>query len=470
MFGARRPRPTKSRAARPKAAAGPSIWDTFSHTPGKTARGETGDVACDSYHRWREDVQLLADMHLGAYRFSIAWPRIAPTGGTDWNAGGLAYYDKLVDALLEKGIEPYVTLYHWDLPQALEDKGGWQNIDTAKAFAQYAAKLGEHFKGRVRHWFTINEIACIVGMGYGNGLHAPGLQLPLEGQFACWQHVVYAHCLAAQALRAADAANRVGFASTGRLCYPAGGSEADIAAARALTFACPDDDWTFTHQMALDPLCLGRWPQENVGPRLAAAIARVPGEITAALRPGKPDMLGLNIYNAAPVRMGAAGPEYVERPTGYPRTAIGWPVEPDSLDWGPYFIAERYGLPLYISENGLSCNDWVSLDGQVHDPRPHRLHRPLPARAGKRHPARGGRARVLPLVADGQLRMAQRLQRAVRPGVHGLPHRPPPPQRQRPLVRAHRRNKRRRVGVRGKQQNSPRGTAKTACAPGAFFV
>lgn len=164
---------------------GPSIWDTFSHTPGKTARGETGDVACDSYHRWREDVQLLADMHLGAYRFSIAWPRIAPTGGTDWNAGGLAYYDKLVDALLEKGIEPYVTLYHWDLPQALEDKGGWQNIDTAKAFAQYAAKLGEHFKGRVRHWFTINEIACIVGMGYGNGLHAPGLQLPLEGQFAC---------------------------------------------------------------------------------------------------------------------------------------------------------------------------------------------------------------------------------------------------------------------------------------------
>lgn len=347
---------------------GPSIWDTFSHTPGKTARGETGDVACDSYHRWREDVQLLADMHLGAYRFSIAWPRIAPTGGTDWNAGGLAYYDKLVDALLEKGIEPYVTLYHWDLPQALEDKGGWQNIDTAKAFAQYAAKLGEHFKGRVRHWFTINEIACIVGMGYGNGLHAPGLQLPLEGQFACWQHVVYAHCLAAQALRAADAANRVGFASTGRLCYPAGGSEADIAAARALTFACPDDDWTFTHQMALDPLCLGRWPQENVGPRLAAAIARVPGEITAALRPGKPDMLGLNIYNAAPVRMGAAGPEYVERPTGYPRTAIGWPVEPDSLDWGPYFIAERYGLPLYISENGLSCNDWVSLDGQVHDP------------------------------------------------------------------------------------------------------
>ena len=346
---------------------GASIWDTFSHTPGRTARGETGDVACDSYHRWREDMQLLADMHLKAYRFSIAWPRVAPTGGTDWNAEGLAYYDKLVDGLLARGIEPCVTLYHWDLPQALEDKGGWQNIDTAKAFAQYAAKLGEHFNGRVHRWFTINEIACIVGLGYGSGVHAPGLQLSLEGQFACWQNVLYAHCLAAQALRAADAENRIGFASTGRICYPLTESEADVAAARRATFASPDDDWSFTHQMALDPLCLGHWPQQDVGPRLAAAIARVPAEITNALPLGRLDFIGLNIYNGAPVRMGSAGPEYVERPTGYPRTAIGWPVEPKSLDWGPHFIGARYGLPMYITENGLSCNDWVSLDGQVHD-------------------------------------------------------------------------------------------------------
>ena len=346
---------------------GASIWDTFSHTPGRTARGETGDVACDSYHRWREDVQLLADMHLKAYRFSIAWPRVAPTGGTDWNAEGLAYYDKLVDGLLAQGIEPCVTLYHWDLPQALEDKGGWQNIATARAFGRYTRIVAEHFRGRVHNWFTINEIACVVGLGYGSGIHAPGLRLPLEGQFACWQHVVYAHCLAQRELHAADPANIVGFASTGRLCYPVSDNPADIEAARRLTFACPDDDWTFTHQMALDPLCLGCWPRQDVGPRLAACIAAMPDEINAALAFGKPDMLGLNIYNAQPARMGKAGPEYVRRPTGYPRTALGWPVEPDSLDWGPRFIGQRYGLPMYISENGLSCNDKVYLDGQVHD-------------------------------------------------------------------------------------------------------
>ena len=346
---------------------GPSNWDKFSHTPGKIARNENGDVACDSYHRWQEDVDLLAGMHLKAYRFSVAWPRIAPQGDDNWNAEGLAYYDRLVDALLAKGIEPYITLYHWDLPLALDEKGGWQNIDTARAFGRYAAKMAEHFKGRVHNWFTINEIACIVGLGYGSGIHAPGLQLSLEQQFGCWQNVLYAHCLAAQALRQADPGNQVGFASTGRICYPLTHSDADIEAARRMTFASPDDDWSFTHQMALDPLCLGHWPTEDVGPRLAAAIARVPREITDALPLGRLDMIGLNIYNAIPVRMGEHGPEYEERPTGYPRTAIGWPVEPDSLDWGPRYIGQRYGLPMYITENGLSCNDKIYLDGQVHD-------------------------------------------------------------------------------------------------------
>ena len=342
--------------------------------------------------------------------------------------------------LLEKGIEPYVTLYHWDLPQALEDKGGWQNIDTAKAFAQYAAKLGEHFKGRVRHWFTINEIACIVGMGYGNGLHAPGLQLPLEGQFACWQHVVYAHCLAAQALRAADAANRVGFASTGRLCYPAGGSEADIAAARALTFCLPGRR-------------LDLHPPDGAGPAVPGALAA--GKRRPAAGRGHRARAGRDHGRAAPrqtrharpehlqrrpVRMGAAGPEYVERPTGYPRTAIGWPVEPDSLDWGPYFIAERYGLPLYISENGLSCNDWVSLDGQVHDPGridfTARYLRALASGIRRGADVRGYFHWSLMDNYEWHSGYSERFG----PGVYGLPHRPPPAQGQRPLVRTHRRN------------------------------
>ena len=347
---------------------GVSIWDTFSHMPGKTKRGETGDTACDSFHRYKEDVAALRGMGLKAYRFSVAWPRVDPNGDGQWNEEGLAYYDALVDELRRSGIEPYLTLYHWDLPQALEDKGGWQNEDTARAFAAYAAKMGEHFKGRVRFWFTINEIACIVKLGYGTGEHAPGLTLPLEGQFTCWRNVVYAHCLAEKALHEAAPENRVGFASTGRLCYPVSDRAEDIEAARALTFACPDDDWTFTHQMALDPICLGHWPEPEVcGPRLAACIAAVPEHIQAALAYGKPDMLGLNIYNGVPAQMGAQGPEYVERPAGYPRTAIGWPIEPECLNWGVQFIAQRYGLPIYITENGLSCNDRIYLDGKVHD-------------------------------------------------------------------------------------------------------
>lgn len=347
---------------------GPSIWDSFCRIPGKIERGETGDVACDSYHRWADDVAALKAMGLKAYRFSIAWPRIIPDGDGSVNPEGLAYYDKLVDALLENGIEPYVTLYHWDLPLALEEKGGWQNIDTARAFERYAAVLAEHFRGRVHSWLTINEIACVVNLGYGTGVHAPGLQLPLEGQFRCWQHVIYAHCLAERVLHTADGTNRVGFVSTGRLCYPVSEDPRDVEAARALTFGSPDDDWGFTHQMSLDPLCLGHWPQENVGPRLAACFRDVPQEITDALAFGKPDMIGLNIYNAIPARMGEQGPEYAPRPVGYPCTALGWPVEPESLNWGPYFIHQRYGLPIYITENGQSCDDRIFLDGKVHDP------------------------------------------------------------------------------------------------------
>ena len=198
----------------------PSIWDSFSHTPGKTANGETGDVASDSYHRFKEDVAIMRSMNLKAYRFSVSWSRVAVDGTDQWNAEGFAYYDALVDELLANGIEPYLTLYHWDLPQALQNKGGWLNEDTSRAFAVYAAKLGEHFKGRVKNWFTLNEPACVVGLGYGNGLHAPGLKLNLQEQFLCWQNLVYAHCLAEEALHKADPANVVGLASTGRLCYP----------------------------------------------------------------------------------------------------------------------------------------------------------------------------------------------------------------------------------------------------------
>lgn len=316
---------------------GESIWDVFSHTPGKVKNGDTGDVAADSYHRWREDVALAKEMNLKAYRFSIAWPRIAPDGGTVWNPEGFAYYDTLVDTLLEEGIQPWATLYHWDLPQALQASGGWQSEETIRSFAAYADKVGRHFQGRITHWFTFNEPQCFIGLGCGTGEHAPGLRLDTQSLDTCWKNFRLAHDFAYDILHLIDPENQVGLASTGNVFCPDTNKAKDIEAARQLTFALPEGPRTFSHALALE------------------------GN-------DKLDFIGLNLYHGAPARMGGNGPETVPLPTGFPRTAMGWPVTPEALEWGTRFLCERYHRPLYVSENGLSCRDWVSVDGQVHDP------------------------------------------------------------------------------------------------------
>ncbi len=316
---------------------GVSIWDTFSHTPGNIKNGDTGDAAADSFHRWQGDVQMVKDMGLGAYRFSIAWPRIDPNGDGSWNPKGFAYYDRLVDALLEAGVQPWVTLYHWDLPQALQDRGGWQSEETVQRYTAYAKQVAEHFKGRVRHWFTFNEPQCFIGLGYGSGEHAPGLQLPDGDLEICWKNFRLAHDLAYDALHQVDQDHLVGLASTGTVYYPASDREEDIDAARQLTFALPQGVRSFSHTLALEDT-------------------------------RKPDFIGVNLYHGVPAQMGKHGPEAVPFPTGFPRTAMGWPVTPEALEWGVRFLCERYQLPLYVSENGLSCTDRVFLDGSVHDP------------------------------------------------------------------------------------------------------
>lgn len=201
----------------------------------------------------------------------------------------------------------------------------------------------------------------------------------LYAEFGCYRNALHSFAFEGESgmhtmdaimkqLRHADPENKVGFVSTGRICYPVSEAKTDVDAARVLTFACPDDDWAFTHTMALDPVCLGPWPEPDIcGPRLAASIAAVPQYINDALPLGKPDMVGLNIYNAAPAQMGENGPSYVERPAGYAHTAMNWPVEPECLNWGPRQMQERYGLPMFITENGLSCTDKVYRDGKVHD-------------------------------------------------------------------------------------------------------
>lgn len=343
---------------------GLSIWDKFTHTPGKIDYGDNGDVACDSYHRYAEDIMLVKNAGMHAYRFSTSWARIDPNADGNWNEAGLAYYDKVVDLCLAEGIVPYMTLYHWELPQSAEDRGGWLNRDTAVAFGRYAGMMAKHFKGRVKNYFTLNEPQCTVNLGYSQGLHAPGHKLGTVAEFSCWENQLIAHGLAMRAIKAADPDAVVGIASTGNLCYPSTETPENIAAAKKATFNV-EGFWSFTHHWLLDPICFGRFPTD-CGEEMQALVKTVNEEEMEIIH-CPPDILGFNIYNGHEVRACDAGFEQVARYPGFPRTGIKWPVSPEVMDWGVRFLSERYNIPAYISENGLSCNDRVYLDGRVHD-------------------------------------------------------------------------------------------------------
>ena len=340
---------------------GLSIWDDFCKIPGAIAGGHTGDVACDAYHRFKDDIALMASLGIKNYRFSISWPRIVPQGTGDINAAGLAYYDELVNCCLDHGIEPWATLYHWDLPAALD--GGWENRATAAAFADYSALVAEHFRGRIGHYFTLNEPQCAVALGYDSGTHAPGKTLPPDGVFSCWCNMLLANGLAVRSIRQADPDARLGIASTGDICYPETG--ADINGARALSFG-DWPRWSFTHHWLLDPIILGRFP-ETGDAALAALASAVTPEDMSIIRVDM-DVLGINLYHGHAVGSVAGRPAQTPKYEGFPRTALKWPVTPEALGWGSRFLWERYGLPLYITENGQACNDRIFLDGEVHDP------------------------------------------------------------------------------------------------------
>lgn len=344
---------------------GLSIWDTFSHTPGKIAFDDTGDIACDAYHRYAEDIALLKQTGAKAYRFSTSWARIDPNADGSWNPAALNYYDRLVDLCLSSGITPYLTLYHWELPQAAQDRGGWQVRQTAEAFGRYAAMMAEHFRGRVKHYFTLNEPQCTVVLGHQNGLHAPGLHLDRAGQFTVLVNQLLAHGLALRAIREAAPQAQIGLASTGRLCYPEAETPENIRAAREATFAVSDEDWGFTHHWLLDPVCLGIFP-DCAGTALESLVKKVTQQDMEIIH-AAPDMLGYNIYNGHAVVAEGEGYLYPPRYPGFPRTALKWPVTPEVLNWGVRFLQERYGLPGFITENGVSCNDRIYLDGKVHD-------------------------------------------------------------------------------------------------------
>lgn len=346
---------------------GPNTWDTFCLKAGAVYQGHTGNTACNHYRHAGQDVALMHEIGLQAYRFSINWSRVLPDGIGRVNERGVEFYDRLVDQLLDVGIKPFCTLFHWDCPQALQDQGGWLNPDSPEWFAEYAALMSSRLSDRVADWFTLNEPGIFLVLGHVEGTHAPGLKLDPAGFFTILKHSMMAHGRACQELRAhAKGPCRIGIAPHSIIGIPASESEADIAAARAYTFGNGNNYRKFWQQrLFVDPACKS-WPSDLVKALCEDAIEVTDSQ--QALMHQPLDFLGVNFYTGETVRDHEGQVQVVPDPAGMPRTLFDWPIRPEGIYWATRFHAERYGLPIYISENGLSNMDWVHLDGKVHDP------------------------------------------------------------------------------------------------------
>ena len=349
---------------------GPSSWDAFVSEPGRIVNGDTGEVACDHYHRYPEDIRLMAELGIDAYRFSFSWSRIQPGGSGPVNAPGLAFYDRLVDGLLEAGIAPSPTLFHWDTPLELEQAGGWLNRDTAERFADYAEIVGGHFADRIPRWITINEPVVLTMLGYGAGIQAPGLSLGFDALPAA-HHLLLGHGLGVQALRAVGASN-IGIANNHAVTWPASEREEDLQAAGLYDNIA---NWVFA-----DPILKGAYPEE-----LAPFLPPVP-ERDLAIISTPIDFYGINSYNPTLVGAPTAGeaalvdghtldaslPFSLRELEGYPRTDFDWPVVPAAFTELLVSFKERYGEalpPIYITENGAAINDGPDAEGRVRDQR-----------------------------------------------------------------------------------------------------
>ncbi len=352
---------------------GPSIWDTFVRTPGAISDGTVGDMADDHYHRYAEDIALMASLGFNAYRFSIAWPRIQATGTGPANPAGLDFYRRIAETCHEHGITPWATLYHWDLPQALEDEGGWLNLDTAAAFRDYAALTHDALGDVIQHWITLNEPWCSAFLGYGNGVHAPGKQVGTDA-FKAAHHLLLGHGLAMNAMRESRHTDSVlGITLNLYSVRSASDSEADQEAARRTD--------GIGNRFFLDPVLLGRYPSDVL---LDAGLSDWFEERQADLEVihAPVDFMGINYYSrhtaAAPedgvwsdpsVPSAAPGSERVRIvDTGADKTQMGWEIHPDGLVDVVAMVAERSGdLPIYITENGAAYEDHLGPDGQVDD-------------------------------------------------------------------------------------------------------
>jgi len=355
---------------------GLSVWDMMCRQPGRIWEGQNGDVACDHYHRYREDVALMREIGLQAYRFSISWPRVIPDGMGVVNTMGLDFYDRLVDELLAAGIRPWATLFHWDFPYELYCSGGWLNRHSPDWFAEYAAVIVDKLSDRVSHWMTLNEPQCFLGVGLQQGRHAPGDRLGRHEVLRACHHALLAHGKAVQVIRSRSRTPAtIGWAPVGVATIPETSSPEDIEAARREMFTIREakspadpgsrsDLWNNT--WLADPVIFGHYPEDGL--RLFGdAVPRFTDEEMQIISVPI-DFYGANIYNGMFIRAGANGPERTPRADGFPITAVKWGVTPESLYWAPRFFHERYKLPVVITENGMSGADWVSEDGRCHDP------------------------------------------------------------------------------------------------------
>ena len=342
----------------------PSVWDTFSHTPGKVRDGATGDVAVDHYNLYKRDVGLMKALGARTYRFSIAWPRIFPEGTGAPNPKGIAFYDGLVDELLANGIEPFATLHHWDLPQALQDRwGGWQSRDTAKAFADYAGHVAEKLSDRVRNFFTINEIWTFIELGHAQGVHAPGLSLAPGALAQARHHALLAHGLSVGAIRAAARpGTRIGPAENIGVCVPAIETPDHVAAARTAMRELNAGYMTAMME--------GRYTESYLAGLGADAPKFTPDDMAAI---GSPvDFVGINIYVPTHyVHATDSPPGYAALPfpASFPRMLSPWlNIGPEALYWGPRMMRDVWGADeIYITENGSSSSDAPAADGKVYD-------------------------------------------------------------------------------------------------------
>jgi beta-glucosidase len=351
---------------------GPSIWDTFAHTPGKVYRGDTGDIACDHYHRLEEDLDLMAELGLKAYRFSVAWPRIQPDGSGVANQKGLDFYRRIVDGLRDRSIEPMLTLYHWDLPQALEDRGGWTSRETSERFAEYAGIVSEALGDSVGSWITLNEPWVSAWMGYGIGVHAPGIS-DTSNALAATHHLLLGHGLAMEKMRSlGHGDNQLGITLNLADVRPASEDPADAEAARRV-----DGN---ANRLYLDPLFRGSYPEDMLEHYRAESdfdFVR-DGDLEIISQPL--DFLGVNYYMRHTVVDGARGANLrtamrfadlnvaTVLPEGVETTAMGWPVEPDGFKELLIRLHREYTqAPIYITENGCAVHDYVDPEGGVED-------------------------------------------------------------------------------------------------------